>query len=149
VGLPATNGFIGEFMILNGTFVSEKLPSAFFFTLFAATGVILAAVYMLHATLRMFWGPNDNPENQELADLGKREFSVLAPLIALIFVLGVFPNLFLEKMNPAVDAFLANYDSKLRESNENDAARMLSLKSFDPSVQSKEFALRESAGDKP
>ena len=160
VGLPATNGFIGEFMILNGTYVSDKLPSAFFFTLFAATGVILAAVYMLHATLRMFWGPNDNPENQELADVGKRELSVLAPLIALIFLLGVFPNLFLEKMNPSVDAFLANYEEKLLESSKNDDARMLSLETFDSSVKSKfsartessastQFALRESAGDKP
>jgi NADH-quinone oxidoreductase subunit M len=149
VGLPATNGFIGEFMILNGTFVSKSLPSAFFFTLFAATGVILAAVYMLHATLRMFWGPNDNPENQELPDVGRREFSVLAPLIVLIFLLGVFPNLFLEKMNPSVDAFLSNYDAKLLESNKDDTARVLSSKTYDPSVQSKKFALRESAGDKP
>ncbi|MFT3923093.1 MAG: NADH-quinone oxidoreductase subunit M [Myxococcales bacterium] len=160
VGLPATNGFIGEFMILNGTYISQKLPSAFFFTLFAATGVILAAVYMLHATLRMFWGPNENPENQELADVGKRELSVLAPLIALIFVLGVFPNLFLEKMNPSVDAFLAAYDAKLRDSNEDDTARMLSVNSYDLSVQQKQFASGEGAveargsagahnGDKP
>ena len=149
VGLPATNGFIGEFMILNGTYISTKLPSSFFFTLFAATGVILAAVYMLHATLRMFWGPNENPENQELADVGKRELSVLAPLIALIFVLGVFPNLFLEKMNPAVDAFIANYDAKLLQSNEDDTARVLSARDYEPTVQSKKFALRESAGDKP
>jgi hypothetical protein len=52
-------------------------------------------------------------------------------------------------MNPAVDAFIANYDSKLRASNEDDTARVLSAADYDPSVQSKKFALRESAGDKP
>jgi NADH-quinone oxidoreductase subunit M len=103
---------------------------------------------MLHATLRMFWGPNDNPENQDLPDVGKRELTVLAPLIALVFLLGFFPNLFLEKMNPAVDAFLANYDLKLRESNQDDSARVLSAADSYP-ARTKTFALRESAGDAP
>ena len=78
VGLPGTNGFIGEFMILNGTFMSRGLPTPFFFTAFATTGVILAAVYMLHAVLKMFWGPLDNDENKELADVGERELTTLA-----------------------------------------------------------------------
>lgn len=147
VGLPATNGFIGEFMILSGTFVSKNLPSSFMFTLFAATGVILAAVYMLHATLKMFWGPNDNPENQELADVGKRELSVLAPLIVLIFVLGLFPNIFLEKMNPSINAFLANYDTKLEATNKNDTPRVLALDGS--RALSEKFALRESDGVEP
>src|SRR5690606_12188414 len=133
---------IGEFMILSGTFVSDKLPTPFFFTLFAATGVILAAVYMLHATLRMFWGPNDNPENQELADVGRREFAVLAPLVALVFVLGLFPGVFLDKMNPSVDAFLRNYDTKLRESYENDTARLVRL-----DAEFNKLALLQGAGD--
>ena len=72
VGLPGTNGFVGEFMILTGAFMS-RAPAArpFFFTLFAALGVILAAVYMLHAVLKMFWGPLDNPENQGLPDVSR------------------------------------------------------------------------------
>jgi NADH-quinone oxidoreductase subunit M len=125
VGLPGTNGFIGEFMILNGTFLSRNLPTPFFFTLFAATGVILAAVYMLHAVLKMFWGPLDNPENEGLADVGKREFTALAPLVVLIFVIGFAPGLFLDKLNPAVDAFLRDYDRKLHDSNYNDNAHLL------------------------
>lgn len=147
VGLPATNGFIGEFMILTGTFVSKHLPSSFLFTLFAATGVILAAVYMLHATLRMFWGPNDNPENQDLPDVGKREFSVLAPLVVLIFVLGLFPGVFLEKMNPSVDAFLRHYNDKLEASNKNDTPRVVSFDALGANGQ--KFALRESTGVEP
>jgi NADH-quinone oxidoreductase subunit M len=143
VGLPGTNGFIGEFMILNGTFVSDRLPTPFFFALFAATGVILAAVYMLHATLRMFWGPNENPDNQELADLGRRELTALAPLVALVFLLGFFPNLFLEKMNPSVDAFLRTYDAKLRDSNEDDSVRLVRL---DVGGERK-LALKQDAGD--
>jgi NADH-quinone oxidoreductase subunit M len=125
VGLPGTNGFIGEFMILNGTFLSRNLPTPFFFALFAATGVILAAVYMLHAVLKMFWGPLDNDENKELADVGKREFTALAPLIAMVFVLGFAPGLFLDKMNPAVEAFLRDYDRKLHDSNYNDKDHLL------------------------
>jgi NADH-quinone oxidoreductase subunit M len=124
VGLPGTNGFIGEFMILNGTFVSEGLPTPFFYTLLAATGVILAAVYMLHAVLKMFWGPLDNDENKEVADVSKRELTVLAPLIALVFLLGFFPGLFLERMNPSVDAFLSRYNEKLVDSVEDDSVRL-------------------------
>jgi NADH-quinone oxidoreductase subunit M len=124
VGLPGTNGFIGEFMILNGTFVSQGLPTPFFFTLFAATGVSLAAVYMLHAVLKMFWGPLDNDENRSLADVSKREFTVLAPLIALVFLLGFFPGIFLERMNPSVDAFLSHYNEKLVDSVEDDSVRL-------------------------
>jgi NADH-quinone oxidoreductase subunit M len=121
VGLPGTNGFIGEFMILNGTFLSHELVNPFGFTLFAATGVILAAIYMLHATLKMFWGPLDNSENQELADVGGRELTALLPLVAFVFVLGFFPGVFLEKMNPSVDAFLKNYEAKLLDSNNKDS----------------------------
>ncbi len=125
VGLPGTNGFIGEFMILNGTFLSRNLPTPFFFTLFASTGVILAAVYMLHAVLKMFWGPLDNDENKELADVGARELRGLAPLIVMVFVIGFAPSLFLDKMNPAVEAFLRDYDRKLHDSNYNDTDHLL------------------------
>jgi NADH-quinone oxidoreductase subunit M len=125
VGLPGTNGFIGEFMILNGAFLSRNLPTPFFFALFAATGVILAAVYMLHAVLKMFWGPNDNEENHGLADVGGRELTTLAPLVALVFLLGFVPGLFLDKMNPSVEAFLRDYDRKLHDSNYNDSVHLL------------------------
>jgi NADH-quinone oxidoreductase subunit M len=148
VGLPGTNGFIGEFMILNGTFVSDRLPTPFFFALLAGTGVILAAVYMLHAVLKMFWGPLSNPENEHLPDVGGRELTLLLPLTALIFVLGFFPGIFLDKMNPSVDGFLANYRQKLMDTAQNDSVRMwksASLNGLDDKTP-KQFALSDGAG---
>jgi NADH-quinone oxidoreductase subunit M len=82
-------------------------------------------VYMLHAVLKMFWGPLDNSENEGLADVGKREFIALAPLVAMVFLLGFAPGLFLDKMNPAVEAFLRDYDRKLHDSNYNDKDHLL------------------------
>jgi NADH-quinone oxidoreductase subunit M len=112
IGLPGTNGFIGEFMILNGAFVSDVLPSARVFSMVAATGVVLAAVYMLHAVLKMFWGPLDKPENQGLPDLTRREAFALVPLVVLIFWIGLFPQTFLSRMAPSVDAFIGAYVAK-------------------------------------
>jgi NADH-quinone oxidoreductase subunit M len=149
VGLPGTNGFIGEFMILNGTFLSSMLPAPaqFFFTLIASTGVILAAVYMLHATLKMFWGPLDNSENAGLADVSARELGTLAPLVALVFVMGLFPNLFLEKMNPSVDSFLKEYEAKLLDSNRNDSVHLYKTAALPARGTSALAAARERAGD--
>jgi NADH-quinone oxidoreductase subunit M len=135
VGLPGTNGFIGEFMVLNGTFLSRNLPTPFFFALFASTGVILAAVYMLHAVLKMFWGPLSNPENEGLADVGGREMTVLAPLIAMVFLLGFAPSLFLDRMNPSVEAFLRDYNRKLQDSNYNDNVHLLKAEAHKPATQ--------------
>jgi NADH-quinone oxidoreductase subunit M len=140
VGLPGTNGFVGEFMILNGTFLSHELVNPFMFTLFAATGVILAAIYMLHATLKMFWGPLENPENEHLADVGGRELTTLLPLVGFVFVLGFFPGVFLEKMNPTVDAFLKSYEAKLLDSNNKDNEPHL-YKAAVPRSRAAEYAL--------
>jgi len=112
VGLPGTNGFVGEFMILSGAFSSQVLPYARVFTAFAATGVVLAAIYMLHAVLKMFWGPLDKAENRGLADLTRREIVALAPLVALIFWIGLYPSMFLSRMEPSVDAFITSYVQK-------------------------------------
>jgi NADH-quinone oxidoreductase subunit M len=113
VGLPGTNGFVGEFMILSGTFVSETFAHyQIFLTLFAATGVILAAVYMLHAVLKMFWGPIERKENENLADLSSREKWILAPLVALVFWMGLFPNFFLHPMEASVDRMMASWNQR-------------------------------------
>ncbi len=108
VGLPGTNGFIGEFMILAGTFASRAGLGEWrmLLTLLAATGVIFAAVYMLHAVLKMFWGPLDKAENQGLSDMTRHERVVLAPLIALIFIMGLAPKPFLDRMSASVDGFI-------------------------------------------
>lgn len=125
VGLPATNGFVGEFMILSGTFVSGELgvwEKVFAFV--AATGVILAAVYMLHAVLKMFWGPLDKSENASLPDLNHRERIALAPLVFLIFYIGLFPNTFLEPMHASVSRLIATYETAWQESFRNDVTRL-------------------------
>ncbi|MDB4990928.1 MAG: NADH-ubiquinone oxidoreductase chain, partial [Myxococcaceae bacterium] len=106
----------------------------------AGTGVILAAVYMLHAVLKMFWGPLDNPENEGLADVGRRELTTLLPLIALVFLLGFAPSLFLDKLNPTVAVFLQDYDRKLHDSNYNDKQHLLKAETTRSSAQ--QVALR-------
>lgn len=113
VGLPGTNGFIGEFMILSGTFVSEQLSVwEKVFALTAATGVILAAVYMLHAVLKMFWGPVDKKANENLDDLNHREMVALLPLLAAVFWIGLFPNTLLRSIEPSVTQLISDYDAR-------------------------------------
>ena len=110
VGVPGTNGFVGEFMVITGTFVSEKLGHfGKVHAVLAAAGVILAAVYMLTLVQKVFFGPLDNPKNQTLKDLTARETIALAPLVAMIFVIGLFPALLLSRMTPSVESVLSRY----------------------------------------
>jgi NADH-quinone oxidoreductase subunit M len=111
VGVPGTNGFVGEFMVITGTFVSDKLgsPHCKVQAVLAAVGVILAAVYMLSVVQKVFFGPLDNPQNQTLKDLNARETIALAPLVAMIFVIGLFPALLLNRMTPSVESLLTRY----------------------------------------
>lgn len=90
IGLPGLNGFIGEFLILNGTFVSDVIPQNAF-TVFAALGVILAAVYMLWMYKRVMFGPVTNEENRKLVDLNAREIGLLVPLVVFMFWIGIRP----------------------------------------------------------
>jgi NADH-quinone oxidoreductase subunit M len=125
VGLPGTNGFVGEFMILTGAFLSDHLAMGAVFAALAAVGVILGAVYMLHAVLKMFWGPLDKDENQNLPDLTGRESLVLAPLVVLIFWIGLYPMPMLSRMEASVDAMAQEYKAKLKASDDNPEARGL------------------------
>jgi NADH-quinone oxidoreductase subunit M len=106
VGLPGLCGFVGEFMVLLGTFASTALPSARVFTVIAATGVILGAVYMLFVYQRVFFGPVHNDKNKGLPDLGLREWLVMAPLLVFMVWLGVAPRLVLDKVESSLDATL-------------------------------------------
>ena len=108
VGLPGTNGFVGEFLILVGAFESELRV----FTVFATTGVILAAVYMLWMFQRVMMGKVTNPKNEDLKDLSAREVIVMLPLILFIFWIGFYPNTFLEKMNPSIDNLINQVKEK-------------------------------------
>jgi NADH-quinone oxidoreductase subunit M len=103
IGLPGTNGFVGEFLVLLGGFESELR----WYTVVAASGVILSAVYMLWMFQRVMFGNLDNPKNQKLLDLNAREITIMVPLIVLIFVMGIFPNPFIEKMDPAIRKLVA------------------------------------------
>jgi NADH-quinone oxidoreductase subunit M len=102
IGLPGTNGFVGEFMVITGTFVSHKLGQ---FNgvqaVGAAIGVILGALYMLGAVQKMFFGPITKEENKNLKDINRRELLAVAPLIAMIFVIGLFPNIVLSRIQDA------------------------------------------------
>ena len=83
IALPGTNGFIGEFLILIGTFTSHTLDRAHVFAAIAATGVIWSAVYMLWMFQRVNYGPVTNDKNRGLRDLSVREWLVIAPICAM------------------------------------------------------------------
>ena len=104
VGLPGTGGFVGEFLILLGTF--QAMPVA---GMFASLGVLLGAVYMLTLCRKILFGPLNNPENKELKDLNAREFGYLVPLAILAIVMGIFPNAFIGKTRASIEHLAKNY----------------------------------------
>ena len=108
IGLPGTNGFVGEFLILVGAFESELRV----FAVFATTGVILAAVYMLWMFQRVMMGKITNPKNENLKDLSAREVAIMMPLLIFIFWIGIYPNTFLDKMNPALENMIKQVKGK-------------------------------------
>jgi len=108
IGLPGTNGFVGEFLILLGAFESELR----WFAVFATTGVIFAAVYMLWMFQRVMFGELKNPANEKLKDLSLREVVIMIPLLVFVFWIGVYPNTFLEKMNPSMEQLMEQVNGK-------------------------------------
>jgi NADH-quinone oxidoreductase subunit M len=110
VGVPGTNGFVGEFMVIMGTIVSQPLGRwATSQAAVAAFGVILAAVYMLSVVQKVFFGPLDNPKNAHLSDLNTRETVALAPLLVLVFAVGLFPSVLLSRMHESVVGVIGRY----------------------------------------
>lgn len=104
IGLPFLNGFVGEFFILIGTWTSTAIGRPWLTTMFAATGVIWAAVYMLWMLQRVLFGEVTNPENAKLKDLNSRELGLLLPLLFLMLFMGVYPRVFLDRSQPSVAA---------------------------------------------
>ena len=98
IGLPTLNGFIGEFTILLG--VANR---NIWWAVFAALGIVLGAAYMLWLYQRVFWGPLDNPANQNLRDLSGREAWTLIPLVILMFWIGLYPAPLFEVIQKPVD----------------------------------------------
>ncbi len=101
IGLPGTNGFVGEFLVLLGTFRTHPWAAAI-----AATGVIFAAAYLLWALQRVIYHKVDKPENQKLPDLSPRELLVLAPLVACILWIGIYPAPILRRIEPSARALV-------------------------------------------
>jgi NADH-quinone oxidoreductase subunit M len=91
MGLPLLNGFIGELLILQGAFAANRA-----WAYWAVSGIVLGAAYLLWLYQRVFWGKVTNEENRHLLDLNAREIATLAPLVALCFVIGIYPRPFLE-----------------------------------------------------
>jgi NADH-quinone oxidoreductase subunit M len=119
IGLPGTNGFVGEFLVLLGAFRRHPL-----WAIIAGTGVILSAVYMLWMFQRVFFGPVTRAENETLRDLTGRERLVFAPLILLIFWMGVFPQPFLDRAQPTLDRTAALCKARLLQSERTAAAEI-------------------------
>lgn len=111
IGLPGLNGFIGEFLILNGTFNSEVLPQNAF-AIFATTGVILAAVYMLWMYQRVMFGPIKHKVNESLSDLNAREIGLLVPLVIFMFWIGFRPVDFMQYSEVQVNELLETTNEK-------------------------------------
>jgi NADH-quinone oxidoreductase subunit M len=112
VGLPGLVGFVGEFLVLSGTFSAG--PNALFphpklMAMLATTGVILGAVYMLYMFQKVMFGPLSNPRNRDLPDLTGREKAVFLPVIAMIFVMGIYPAPFLSRMTASVTRVTSEY----------------------------------------
>ncbi len=106
IGLPGLNGFVGEFLVLLGTFLKFRLA-----VYFAVIGVILGALYMMWAYERVMWGPITHAVNATLADLTAREIAVMVPLIALILFMGLYPRPLLRRIEPSVAGVINRVDA--------------------------------------
>jgi NADH-quinone oxidoreductase subunit M len=110
IGLPFLNGFVGEFLTMIGMWTSNALPVTngvnwnYVATMFAGTGVIFAAVYLLWMVQRVFFGKVLNPNNKTLRDLSLREIGLIAPLLFLMVFMGVYPSPFLNRSKESVAA---------------------------------------------
>ncbi len=123
IGLPGLNGFVGEFLILLGIFKVNKV-----YAIIAASGVILAAVYMLWMFQRVNFGKLDKPENQELKDLDWKEVAVLVPIVIFCFWIGIYSSTFLSKTELSVDKLLLDAQARKEKiiSLEKDAEKAMS-----------------------
>ncbi len=107
IGLPGLNGFIGEFLVLLGAFKAGM----YLFGVLAATGVILGAVYMLHMYQKVMFGQITRDENRDIKDMNLREILVMAPIVILVFWIGLYPQPFLRVMEPAVNEVVARVNA--------------------------------------
>jgi NADH-quinone oxidoreductase subunit M len=110
VGLPGTSGFVGEFLVLLGAFKADTLVAVF-----ATTGVVLGAAYMLVLYRRVVFGPQDNADAAAMPDLDKRELLIFLPFVLLVLWLGVAPGYVMERVAPSAQKLLTNYEMQLKK----------------------------------
>jgi NADH-quinone oxidoreductase subunit M len=110
LGLPGTNSFVGEFLVLVGTFLWNKVA-----TVFASLGIILAAVYLLYMVQRVAFGMPNQQHAGHLSDLNEREMATMLPLLVLVFWIGLFPNPLLTRMHASVAQVLAGSQQEQRD----------------------------------
>jgi len=106
IGLPGTNGFVGEFLVLIGAFRTYPVLAVI-----SATGVIFAATYLLWAIQRILFNPLDKSDNTHIPDINRRELALLVPLIAVIIWLGIYPAPVLRRMEGSAQTFLNRVES--------------------------------------
>ena len=105
VGLPGTSGFVGEFLIILGAFKYNT-----FVALFAASGIVLGAIYMLFLYKKIIFGILTNEKLKDILDLNNREKIILYPLIIVVIIIGIFPNIFLTPMRLPIESIILNYE---------------------------------------
>ncbi len=115
IGLPGTNGFVGEFLILLGTFKANPVYAAI-----GTAGIVLAAVYMLWMVQRVFFGTCDKEENKKLLDMNWREALIALPIVIMIFWIGIYPKTFIDKIEPSVNKVIETVKTKALVDDEPD-----------------------------
>jgi len=110
VGLPSTSGFVGEFLVIAGVFQDNTWVAAL-----AATGLILGAAYMLYLYRRVIFGRLEKDDLKAMVDLNWREVGILAPLVVLVFWMGIYPSSFLDLIQPSVANIVENTNASLEE----------------------------------
>jgi NADH-quinone oxidoreductase subunit M len=107
IGVPGTNGFVGEFLVLLGAFRTFPVLA-----LIASTAVIFSAAYLLWAIQRIIFNKLDKPENEHIPDLNRRELALLLPLVAAIIWLGVYPAPVLNRMQRSAEHFVQTVQAR-------------------------------------
>ena len=118
IGLPGTNGFVGEFLVLLGAFKTYPVLA-----LIATTGVIFAAAYLLWAIQRILFNPLDKRENTHIPDLNRRELALLVPLVAVIIWLGVYPAPVLRRMEGSSQLLITRVEGRADAGRVSEAGR--------------------------
>jgi len=109
LGLPGTSGFLGEFLVLTGTFQKNYLVA-----MLATFGVVLGAAYMLWLTKRVIFGVTKNDQIKNLKDINKSEFLMLTILAFLVILFGFYPVPLMETLNVSVDNLINNYETNIK-----------------------------------